>query len=202
MADGHFPVRLQTSARSFALLSPKTPESGVIFVHGFKGNPSTTWVDFEHLVDGIEKYRDSWGKCDLFFYGYASHNQIRPLAESFLEFLKYVATRNEQRLIKSDLPLPSVIENVSAIPTGLLSQRGKAKYRNLTLVGHSTGAVIIRQAILLHLKQVRTERPDFAAWVADQKTPDAPDFGDQLIVRAFVRLFAPAHLGGSCPAFS
>jgi pimeloyl-ACP methyl ester carboxylesterase len=194
MATKHFAVRLKTSARSFGLLSLGAPEVGVIFVHGFLGNPSGTWVDFEHMVD-VNLGKGFWQKCDLFFYGYVSRNQVRPLAEVFLEFLKFVAARNEGPLIKTDLPLPSMTQNAPAIPKELMSGRGSAKYKHIILVGHSTGAVIIRQAILLHLRRLQQDIPDLTAWTDDLRPPTSPEFNDQIIARASLRFFAPAHLG-------
>lgn len=191
----HFPIRLQNSARSFALLSTRIPTAGVVFVHGFRGDPSTTWIDFEHLIEELDKFRNIWSRCDIFFYGYTSHSQIVPLSESFLEFLKNVAARNENNLAKSEFPLPSMTQNPPAIPKELGRARGATRYRHIVVVGHSTGAVIIREAILLHLRRVRKKTEDLTAWIAEEKASTTSDLDDQLIAKASLRFFAPAHLG-------
>ena len=72
---GHFPVKLQASARSIALLSRNVPEVAMIFVHGFRGDPSATWIDFEHLVEESE--------CAVKRRWSSAGEQSRPGAGSF-----------------------------------------------------------------------------------------------------------------------
>jgi hypothetical protein len=83
----HFPVSLEVSRGAYGLLAKKAPSTGVIFVHGFQGNPRATWIDFQGLVEEIGNQRALWSEADLFFYAYRSRVQIRPLAEDFVKFL-------------------------------------------------------------------------------------------------------------------
>jgi hypothetical protein len=77
--------------------------------------------------------------------------------------------------------------------------RGKERYRNLFLVGHSTGSVVIREAIRLKLREITAKGHDLTAWFAQELRPADPEYADWLIARAFagafLRLFAPAHRG-------
>lgn len=42
----------------------KTEGKAIVFIHGFSGDPVTTWSDFP---DSISRYSDFKG-CDIFFY--------------------------------------------------------------------------------------------------------------------------------------
>src|SRR5260370_1459356 len=99
----HFPISLQGNSGAFALLSHRLPVAAVIFVHGFLGDPRTTWVDFEHLVDQAP----IWNECDLYFYAYRSRNQIVPLAEEFDQFLTSIARAKERAVISDSFFAPS-----------------------------------------------------------------------------------------------
>ena len=120
----HFPVKLATPKRGIALLTREAPKVAVIFLHGFEGDPSKTWVDFEHLIDSLDKQRQLWSEKDVFFYGYDSYKQIRPLAEEFLKFLTNVALRAEEKIVQSDHMLPSGGFAISAMPISLREARG------------------------------------------------------------------------------
>src|SRR5258707_11147483 len=200
----HFPARLQGSEKGFALLSRKPPESAAVFVHGFGvhrfgGSPTTTWVGFEHLIDELEGQRAAWSRCDLFFYGYRSHHQITPLGEDLVRFISAVAARNEALTLQIEFALPSSSDKTYGSPLSLLLGRGKERYRNLFLVGHSTGSVVIREAIRLKLREITAKGHDLTAWFAQELRPADPEYADWLIARAFagafLRLFAPAHRG-------
>ena len=174
----HFAANFFAPERGVALLTRNRPKSAVVFVHGFKGDPTLTWVDFYHLIER----RPEWGDVDLFFYGYESKDQILPLAQDFGRFLLTIAGRAEESLIP-DLTLPSRPKSRWGEPTELLSERGGELYGSITLVGHSTGAVIIRQAVLLNYHAMKT--------VSSSQLASA----HRLIEAASLRLFAPAHLG-------
>lgn len=191
----HFPVKLTGSCKGMALLTRKPPESAMVFVHGFGGNPSATWVGFERLVDELDEQRASWSCCDLFFYGYHSHNQITPLAEELLQFLGGVAARNERLVLQMQFGLPSSGESLYGSPLTFSLVRGVEPYKGLFLVGHSAGAVIIREAIRLKLREITAGVKDLSAWIARSMHPGDSQYADQLIARAFLRFFAPAHLG-------
>jgi pimeloyl-ACP methyl ester carboxylesterase len=196
----HFPVRLQGSEKGFALLARKPPESAVVFVHGFGGHgfggsPTTTWVGFEHLIDQLEELRAEWSRFDLFFYGYRSHNQIAPLGEDLVRFISAVAARNERLTLQIEFALPSSSEKMYGSSLSLSLARGTDPYKSLFLVGHSTGALLIREAVLLKLKEIASSGCDLTAWFANALRPVDRGYADQLVARAFLRFFAPAHLG-------
>jgi hypothetical protein len=175
----HFPVRLERPRGAMALLALE-PETAVIFVHGFLGDPRATWIDFQNLVDDLDEQRPIWSKCDLFFYHYRSKEQIGPLAEDFYNFLKA-----DYRLVSYASILPSSLRVSSRVG------RRVARYKSLVLVGHSAGAVIIRDVVLQNLKGSELQEK-LSSWQPLQ-TPS--DDLERLIPQAELRLFAPAHLG-------
>lgn len=173
----HYPVSFAHYSGAYGLLSKRPPTTGVIFVHGFDGNPRGTWVDFGGLIEQVGAQRSFWSVCDLLFYAYKSRDQIRPLAEQFAEFLTSVATAKENTIIGSDYALPSSERLTLGVPADLSGLRGKEPYKSLILVGHSTGAVIIRETLRLIVTQTPKENLN------------------PLIVMSCLRFFAPAHLG-------
>ena len=189
----HFPVSLKGIGGSFALLSYKPPAAAVIFVHGFFGDPRTTWVDFEHLVEQAP----NWSECDLFFYAYRSRNQIVPLAEKFEEFLTAIASAKEQGVISPGFFAPSSQGHaLFGTPTYFRENRGTEPYNYLILVGHSTGAIIIREVLRRKITHLAESKGDLGAWMqtGKEKKEDA-DFPDRMALRSSLRFFAPAHLG-------
>jgi pimeloyl-ACP methyl ester carboxylesterase len=176
---GHIPVALEGNKLGFGLLST-TPEIAVIFVHGFDGGPRTTWTDFMYLVDELPSQLNVWKSCDLFFYGYESHDQIVPLAEAFYGFVE------GGLLPKLKVTLPSSYE--------ISTNAGRPKtrdipYKQIVLVGHSTGALIIREAILQYL--VPMERSGGLSSIETRHTSELMSVFSQ----ADLRFFAPAHSG-------
>src|SRR6266446_2593932 len=99
----HAPVKLSRPADAYAMVTAHA-EIAVVFVHGFLGNSRSTWIDFQHLIDRQQDMSQLWGKCDLFFYSYVSHDQIKPLAEDLLSFLREVV------LVFGQLSAPRVFE--------------------------------------------------------------------------------------------
>lgn len=189
----HFPVSLQSTRGAFALLSHRPPVAAVIFVHGFLGDPRTTWVDFEHLVDQTP----AWNECDLFFYAYRSRNQIVPLAEEFSRFLTSIARAKEQTVLSTGFFAPSSKSHtLFSTPLYFWENRKNAPYDYLVLVGHSTGAVIIREVIRQKIAQLVESKGDLNAWVhtGKAKKEDA-EYPDRLVLQSSLRFFAPAHLG-------
>jgi len=179
---------------SFALLSVKRPRVGVIFVHGFDGGPTTTWVDFRGMMRHDGNQIAFWRDCDLFFYSYVSSDQIPALAEQFLDFLTSVAAVKGQDLSDSEYPLPSSKDYVLGSRPELAKLRGEDPYEALILVGHSTGAVIIRKAIEDRIKTVLKDHPDSAKWESSIGDGAVASY-DLLIAKSSLRFFAPAHLG-------
>ena len=61
--------------------------------------------------------------------------------------------------------------------------RGAVQYKQLVLVGHSTGAVIVREVVLQNAKHAELEKELISSGL------------EIVLPRASLRLFAPAHLG-------
>jgi hypothetical protein len=191
----HYPVKMVLGERAFALLTAKPPEVAAVFVHGFDGSPDKTWVNFEHLVDELGPQRSVWSTWDLFFYGYRSHKQIAPLAEDLTRFVRAVAARNERLMIQVEYLFPSSRTSRYGIPLGLSVIRGNIPYKHLFLVGHSTGAVIIRQAMCNVVDSTGAGKAVVSASAEERPSPRDPGYADHVLSNASLRFFAPAHLG-------
>jgi pimeloyl-ACP methyl ester carboxylesterase len=177
----HVLVKLSRPKDAYALFADQA-DIAVVFVHGFLGNPRSTWIDFQHLIDRQQDRFPLWGKCDLFFYSYPSHDQIKPLAEDLLAFLK------DEVLVVGLRAGPRAFDFPSGFALAPRIER-KEPYKHLVFVGHSTGAVIIRHAVLEELRTL-DESGQLELWNTAKDKSSSP-----LIVRALLRFFAPAHRG-------
>jgi triacylglycerol esterase/lipase EstA (alpha/beta hydrolase family) len=178
----HLKFKLQQDPGAFALLSKLPPKTAVVFVHGFWGKPRSTWVDFPNYIE----QKPQWNECDLYFYGYRSNKQVRSLADDFLPFLRSVADGNVPLAMNSDY-LPSGDLSLVVARLNFLRKRGFPGYAKLVLVGHSAGAVIIRETLLLIINEINAAQKK-------EKTKKV-DARDQKILESRVRFFAPAHKG-------
>jgi pimeloyl-ACP methyl ester carboxylesterase len=112
----------------------KTPNhKALIFIHGFRGHPITTWSEFKPLLLQDPFYWD----YDLFFYNYDSQFTVAQTSGYFLEKLLDEIYETPLALIKE------------SGPRNELERRKKDfKYQKITLVAHSLGAVVSREAQL------------------------------------------------------
>jgi hypothetical protein len=179
MLTDHTPVELPRPRTAYALLT-SAAEIAIVFVHGYYGNAHSTWVDFQHLVDQPIGGSPVWGKSDLYFYDYGTNGQVQPLAEELRSFLR-------------DMVLPGGALANAARPRSFLFPSGfslqlplatPSAYKRLVLVGHSAGAVLIRQLIVEELKSMESEDGELS-----------PKISSSPIATASLRFFAPAHLG-------
>jgi hypothetical protein len=178
----HIPISLKQDRRGLALLSKQPPSTAVVFVHGFWGKPRSTWVDFVNLIEKDEK----WNNCDLFFYGHRSNKQVRPLADKFLPFLTELATRRESGVMTTPFIAPSSTSTTLFGTTAdFWNTRGTSPYKQIVLVGHSAGALIIRETLCLAASSLQSGE--------DGKTK--PTASDTMLLHSHVRFFAPAHRG-------
>jgi hypothetical protein len=166
--------RLNLTGRSYALLtSSASARAVVVFVHGFCGCPEKTWVQFQTLADGVTTTMPWWDGYDAFFYSYNSRAQIGPNAASLLDFICNVYPSPNWGALGTD---PSLATR---------------KYKELILVGHSEGAVLIRMAILRRAQSFGWGEHGFDGRV----TGIRDELREDKILRANLRLFAPAFWG-------
>ncbi|MGH9744631.1 MAG: esterase/lipase family protein [Candidatus Acidiferrales bacterium] len=176
----HHLVAVPNFPGSFALLADGvSPETAVIFVHGFAGDSSSTWSQFQSLIDVYSSEFEWWQGYDTFFYKYPSISQpVAVNADDFLAFSRTV------------FPYPAI-----PIVTGVRGGPLKSPYRNLVLVGHSEGAVVIRRALVEAYKIMRET-------TAQMPFPDDLDaieafYSVHPLFAATTILFGPAYLGFS-----
>src|SRR5467141_1852685 len=128
---------------SYALISDAVDvDTAVIFVHGFLGTPEGTWLNFP---DAICSQRDPnylrWSKCDVFFFSYRSfRDDITESAQALLKFIRAVFPQPSDSIFK----IPQRVAGVRAL---LDVTKGKPTYKELVLVGHSEGGIVIRRAV-------------------------------------------------------
>ncbi len=171
------------SRGSYALLSRHNhTRTAVVFVHGFLGHAIDTWASFQTQIDQVNEGLSWWATSDLYFFQYPStEDSISMTASSLLAFLQdYLPTpgislcQQDARLggdFAASLPEPVALRTIS-------------DYQELVLVGHSQGAVVLRQAILFAL-EVSTSRPG--------ETVHSPFH--EFLLNARLCLFSPAHMG-------
>ena len=190
----HVPVTFKRFQGSTALLSLIPPRSAVVFIHGFDGDPTKTWVDYPGMMPVDGKKIQIWRERDLFFYSYVSYDQIPSLAEDFLDFLTSVAKVKAHDYLDAYFSLPSSKDYALGAGAELARYRGSGSYESVVLVGHSTGAVVIRKAIEDWIRPLLKKHPDPKKWKAGISN-DAVTSSDLLLANAALRFFAPAHLG-------
>jgi pimeloyl-ACP methyl ester carboxylesterase len=102
----------------------------LVFVHGFAGSPSDTWLQFDSMLQAE-------GSCrgyDMLYYAYDSlRRQVRPSGGLFRQFLHDLFTE------------PVAIANRAI---GETFRREPFSYERVTLVAHSMGAVVSRIALI------------------------------------------------------
>jgi pimeloyl-ACP methyl ester carboxylesterase len=163
-------VRCQLAGESYALLTDDDScNTAIVFVHGFWGHSEKTWWQFQTLPDRLND--PWWHSCDLIFYSYDSTGaQIWPNISALGKFLHNVFPAPAWKHLGSSIPGPG------------------RTYRNIVLVGHSEGAVLVRGAVLersrLHLQP--PPRP---------QSVGAKKMQDDRLLHADLCLFAPALFG-------
>ncbi len=149
--------RVILGAYAYLCNDPKV-DTAVIFVHGFRGHVTDTWEEFQSMIDTHVKDYPKWAHSDAFFFTYS--DSIKSIDDSVDQLRGFV-----------DMVFPAI--------TGTLEELlgFRRDYRNLILVGHSEGAVVIRAAVAYAGSQ----------WVRG---------GDRAsILDARLSLFAPAQFG-------
>jgi triacylglycerol esterase/lipase EstA (alpha/beta hydrolase family) len=129
----------------------------VVFVHGFGGKALTTWSHFASLLSGDP----AAAGCDVIFYGYDGLHTRAPISAGRLR--EFIQRLHDEPSMLPNLTLPSACVRDDTIP-----------YSKITVVAHSLGAVIARQA-----------------------TWDGYRSGEAWASAVRLVLFAPAHAGAS-----
>lgn len=169
---------------SLALLSSDDDtRTAIIFVHGYMGHPMSTWSQFQDVA--ALSGNSSWNQADLYFLGYRSAAlDIRGASEVLLAFLRKL------------LPTPPRDLFEIIYQDRLLQVRTEVRdYRELYLIGHSLGGVIVRNVIRLGLRdKIRRVPPENDE--ADAGALFGSGTVEYHLANAHLRLFAPA-IGGS-----
>jgi hypothetical protein len=157
-------------------------------VHGFGGDPVSTWKYFQLFIDdAATPTSDWWRTADLFFYSYASRRlSIAEHAQMLLDFFDSIFPTVDPEVFQQTSPQMMQICSDLKLPTEPLDNIGTRNYSELYLVGHSMGGVLIREAIL--------DRAAKAAAHAVQPR-------EAEMLNANLRLFAPAMLGAQPSGF-
>ncbi|HEV3333225.1 MAG TPA: hypothetical protein VG096_19695 [Bryobacteraceae bacterium] len=118
-------------------------ETAVVFVHGFLGDPTATWLNFHGLVDDFPHEFPWWQNCDMLFFNYDSvANPIQISSDRLMRFLTAIypePTRSSEDVGYQQAGFADTLRRI----------RGdNFRYSRLVLVGHSEGAVVIRQMVL------------------------------------------------------
>jgi len=180
--------------KSYALLSNhRQVDTAVVFVHGFGGSPTSTWRNFQDLVDEYASDYPWWATSDLFFYSYDSvKTPVGVNAEKLASFLNDVLYQPTLREIRPADFLPQSGASMESF------NWGTSNYKNLVCAGHSEGAVLIRRLVLdrfYFLKKAATKSAGQGSGrkTAHQRLQKASkaDF----LLNAHMRFFAPACLG-------
>jgi pimeloyl-ACP methyl ester carboxylesterase len=145
--------------------SESQPTRLVVFVHGFGGQAVDTWQQFP---DGA-LVREWWRLSDLLFVGYDSaRDNILGVANRLRQFLPLYYPR-----------LPSDLLNIGDVSL----RDGDTEYKELVIVGHSLGGVVIRRALL------------DVAWYWRKACQVDPSVARPPLLDASVYLFSPASAG-------
>lgn len=191
MCPIHIPRALTRFRKSYALLSTSDACKQVaIFVHGFFGRATSTWRNFQGLIDEPESV-GHWGSTDLFFYEYDSRRPILVSAQDFSAFVNTVLEGDIERIA----PTRPVLESMFSLP---VSGWNKRLYSSLLLIAHSEGGVVIRRALLDRLGALEREvESELDSHAREQKIVDEVRNRGKadLALNARLRLFAPACLG-------
>ena len=154
--------------KSFARLSKDAgTKTCIVFVHGFFGNARTTWQHFAELCDtGATTGSALLDRSDLYFFDYpAQSGFVKASAHELSTFLGRVFPTPDMKLFFYEDACRAAIRN-SWTP-----------YTKVVLVGHSLGAVVIRECVENQFRLPGELTP--ANWVQACE----------------VRLFGAAHLG-------
>lgn len=180
----HYRHTFDSFRESFVLLSPlEFVDCAIVFVHGHGGDPDGTWADFHLMVDSFEPCVSFYADSDLYFFRYASRDEwIHASTDRLLYFLdELIFKPNPVHFTEDIRPVTFASQENVGRDQAVSVLPSPRKYKNLILVGHSQGAVIIRNAILKRAKSKTAK-----VMQSSQR---------KVLLRAELYLFAPAIAG-------
>ncbi len=148
----HFYHYFHAYPDSFALVSPQTGvKTAVVFVHGFGGDASETWANFQLAVDDERVLGPEFAQTDLFFLGYQSvwermGSSVDRL-KSFIESLVEAPDDRHFAIPIAPLFVGDPDEETTSASLGYALPEKRA-YERMVMVGHSEGGVVIRKVVL------------------------------------------------------
>ncbi len=98
-------------------------KAGLVFVHGFMGDPKQTWGEFPSLISGDSRLSE-W---DIYSFGYSTRLRLDLVG-----------------LWSADPPLQSLADLLRTA----VANRPLDRYKALGLVAHSMGGLVVQRAIL------------------------------------------------------
>jgi MinD-like ATPase involved in chromosome partitioning or flagellar assembly/pimeloyl-ACP methyl ester carboxylesterase len=120
------PAKLMGSDPQRPLLTPIRNQSNpvaILFIHGFHGNPTTTWGEFPALLAADPRLGD-W---DIFTVGYATSLQLDLVG-----------------IWRADAP----ISRLSLMFSTACAAEPLRRYKSLSIIAHSMGGLILQRALL------------------------------------------------------
>jgi hypothetical protein len=171
MGARRIPIDLPRFRKSnAAICTHESVDTIVVFVHGFGGDPASTWFEFEGLAKTCATKYPWLDDSDLFFYSYESlSTPITENAKTLGEFIEYVLSKD------------AAGERRFPFSAG-------AKYKRLIFAGHSEGAVLIRRLLLNRWHELRKANASNENLAREAARAD-------FLLNCTLRLFAPACLG-------
>jgi hypothetical protein len=176
----HVRVAIPRWKKSEALLSVGESNTAILFVHGFFGDRRKTWINFQGMVDSSAAPA-WWSRCDLYFYSYPSvRRQVAANAQQLERFLADIFPTPRQQMLRLERPY---------LPNTTLPYRS---YKELIVVGHSEGSVLLRYMIL---NRFRGYQDRFRLEKKEPKSEQEKSLRRDSLLASTLVGFAPAHLG-------
>ena len=130
MQTHHVPVGIPFGEKSEALWAISPNHVAIVFVHGFGGSATNTWIQFPSLLQSEAGCEG----CDFIFFGYDGLRiRARPSAAKFISLLDELFG-NAAGLAADSLPTVKRLKRFN--------------YKRVVIVAHSLGAVVSRIALL------------------------------------------------------
>jgi pimeloyl-ACP methyl ester carboxylesterase len=141
MQTHHVPVEIAHGYGSKALWALQPKGVAILFVHGFGGSATNTWIQFPSILQSEVACQG----CDFIFYGYDGLRiRARPNADLLIDLLDELFGKPATFIERS-------------LPTA--ARPKKFKYRKIVIVAHSLGAVVSRLALIDALRRQRGWTP-------------------------------------------